>query len=63
MLYVNDILLIRSDVDGSEKAKKYLKTQFVTKIIWTPRYFLVIDIAHSKYEVVLSQQKYTLDLL
>ena len=31
VVYVDDILLIESDIDGIKKAKKYLKTQFVTK--------------------------------
>ena len=31
IVYVDDILLTESDIDGIEKAKEYLKTQFVTK--------------------------------
>jgi len=31
VVYVDDILLTESDIDGIEKAKEYLKTQFVTK--------------------------------
>jgi len=39
VIYV-DIQLVGSDSDGIRKAKKYLKTQFVTKNIGKPRYFL-----------------------
>ena len=52
------LLLIRSDVDGIEKAKEYIKAQFVTKEMGRPRYFLEIEIALSKHEVVLFQRKY-----
>jgi len=37
-----------------KKAKEYLKTQFVTKDIGKIRYFLGIEIANSKHQVVLS---------
>jgi len=39
-IYVDDILLTGSDVDGILKNKEYLKTQFLTKDIDRPRYFL-----------------------
>jgi len=43
-VFVDDILLIRSDVDGIEKAKEYIKAQFVTKEMGRPRYFLEIEL-------------------
>ena len=55
VVYV-DILLNGSDVTGIEKAKEYMKTQFVNKDMGIPRCYLGIKIAHSKY-VVLSQRK------
>jgi len=54
-LYFDDNLLTGSDVDGIKKAKEYLKTQFVTKDIGSPRYYFgikMIKIAHNKHRVV-----------
>jgi len=45
LVYANDILQTGSDVDGIEKAKEYLKAQFVTRAIRRPRYFFGIEIA------------------
>ncbi|KAL0423678.1 UNVERIFIED_CONTAM: Retrovirus-related Pol polyprotein from transposon RE1 [Sesamum radiatum] len=62
-VYVDDILITGSDIDGIEEAKTYLQKQFVTKDLGRPRYFLGIEIAHSKHGVSLSQRKYACDLL
>ena len=43
--------------------KKYLKRHFVTKDMGKPRYFLGIEVAYQKHGLLLSQRKYTLDLL
>jgi len=45
------------------ETKEYVKRYFVTKDIRKPRYFLGIEIAYQKYGLLLSQRKYTLDLL
>ena len=62
-IYVDNILLIVSDVDAIEKTKEYFKTQFVIEGMGMPKYFLEIEIAYSKHRVLVSQQKYTLNLL
>ncbi|KAL0368234.1 UNVERIFIED_CONTAM: Retrovirus-related Pol polyprotein from transposon RE2 [Sesamum calycinum] len=62
-VYVDDILITGSDIDGIEEAKTYLQKHFVTKDLGRPRYFLGIEIAHSKHGVSLSQRKYACDLL
>ncbi|KAL0298831.1 UNVERIFIED_CONTAM: Retrovirus-related Pol polyprotein from transposon RE1 [Sesamum radiatum] len=54
-VYVDDILITGSDIDGIEEAKTYLQKHFVTKDLGRPRYFLGIEIAHSKHRVSLSQ--------
>jgi len=41
----------------------YLKRHFVTKDMGRPKYLLGIEVAHQKHNVLLSQQKYALDLL
>jgi len=46
-----------------EETKEYLKRYFVTKDMGKPRYFLGIEVAHQKHGLLLSQRKYTLDLL
>jgi len=45
------------------KTKNYLKRYFVTKDMGKPRYFLGIEVAYQKHGLLLSQRKYTLDLL
>ena len=62
-VYDDDILLIGSNVASIVKSKEYLKTQFVTKVMGRPRYFLRIEIYHRKHGVILSQSNYALDLL
>ncbi|KAL0313828.1 UNVERIFIED_CONTAM: Retrovirus-related Pol polyprotein from transposon TNT 1-94 [Sesamum angustifolium] len=62
-VYVDDILITGSDLVGIEEAKTYLHKHFVTKDLGRPRYFLGIEIAHSKHGISLSQRKYACDLL
>ena len=54
-VYVDDILLSRSDSSRIVKTTMYLKRHFVTKDMG---YFLRIEVAHQKYNVLLSQRKY-----
>ena len=41
----------------------YLKRHFVTKDMRRLKYFLRIEVVYQKHSVLLSQQKYALDLL
>lgn len=52
-IYIDDIFLIGTNVDGNEKTKA--KEQFVTNKGDKPRYFLVIENAHGKHGAVLTQ--------
>jgi len=61
-IYV-DILLTGSDSARLLETKQYLKCHFVTKDMGRPKYFLRIEVAHQKYSILLSQQKYAIDLL
>jgi len=63
VVYIDDILLTKSDSAGIIETKMYLKRHFVTKDIGHSKYFLGIEVAHQKYSVLLSQRKYALDLL
>ncbi|KAK4406265.1 Retrovirus-related Pol polyprotein from transposon RE2 [Sesamum angolense] len=62
-VYVDDILITGSDIVGIEEAKTYLQKHFVTKDLGRLRYFLGIEITHSKHGISLSQRKYACDLL
>jgi len=62
-VYVDDILLTGSDSVALAETKEYLKRYFVTKDMRKPRYFLRIEVAYQNHDLLLSQRKYTLDLL
>ena len=63
IVYVNDIVIISSDQDGIRKLKQHLFSHFQTKDLGNLKYFLGIKIAQSNSGVVISQKKYTLDIL
>ena len=63
IVYVDDIVIIGSDQDGSQKLKQHLFSHFQTKDLGKLKYFLGIEIAQSNFGVVISQGKYTLDIL
>lgn len=63
IVYVDDILISGGDVQGIDETKTYLQQHFVIKDMGRPKYFLGIEIAHSKSGVSLCQQKYAIDLL
>ncbi|RVW95676.1 Retrovirus-related Pol polyprotein from transposon RE2 [Vitis vinifera] len=56
-------IITSNDQDGIQKLKQHLFTHFQTKDLGKLKYFLGIDIAQSSSGVVLSQRKYTLDIL
>jgi len=45
------------------ETKEYLKRYFVTKDMGKPKYFLRIEVAYQKHELLLSQKKYALNLM
>lgn len=63
LIYVDDIIITGSDLSGINDIKAYLKSVFDIKDLGYLRYFLGIELAHSKNGLVLSQRKYALDLL
>jgi Reverse transcriptase (RNA-dependent DNA polymerase) len=62
-VYVDDIVLTGNDSVEMKRLKASLAKEFEMKDLDELRYFLGIEIARSKKGVVLSQQKYVLDLL
>ena len=63
MVYVDDIVITRSDQVGIQKLKKHLHQHFQTKDLGRLRYFLGIEIAQLGDDTSISQRKYALDVL
>ena len=63
IIYVDDIVLTGNDPVEMENLKRQLAKEFETKDLGKLKYFLRIEVAHSIEGIVISQQKYILDLL
>ena len=63
IVYVDDIIITGSDLEGIERIKSHLKMKFDVKDLGELKYFLGIEMAYSKKGLFLSQRKYTLDIL
>ena len=63
IVYVDDIIVSGSDVDGIEEVITNLKRKFQIKDLGKLRYFLGIEVACGIKGLVLSQRKYVHDLL
>ena len=62
-VYVDDIVITGDDVEEIRGLKERLGKAFEVKDLGQLRYFLGIEIARSSKGIILSQRKYTLDLL
>ena len=63
IVYVDDMVLTGDDPCEMKALQEYLATKFEMKDLGQLKYFLGIEVARSKHGVLLSQQKYVLDLL
>ena len=63
VVYVDDIVITRSDSKGISSLKSFLQSQFHPKDLGMLRYFLGIEVMQNKYGIFLYQRKYVLDLL
>ena len=63
LVYVDDIIITRSDKEGILLTKAFLRSSFDIKDLGELKYFLGIEMCRSKDGLFLSQRKYTLDLL
>ena len=61
LVYVDDIIVTRNDLEGIENLKKLLV--FEIKELGKLKYFLGIEVAHSQQGIFISQQKYVLRLI
>ena len=62
IVYVDDILITSNGQDGIQRLK-HLFSHFHTKDLGKLKYFLGIEIAQSKSDVVMNQRKYVLEIL
>ena len=63
VVYVDDIVITRSDSKGILSLKSFLYNQFHTKDLGMLKYFLGVEVMRSKQGILSSQRKYVLDLL
>ena len=62
-VYVDDIILTKSDDTSILATKTYLQQQLSIRDLGSPRYFLGIEFSHQDGKLTLTQQKYALDML
>ena len=63
VVYMDDIVIIGSDQDGIQKLKQHIFSHFQTKDLGKLKNFLGIEVTQSNSGMVISQRKYTLDIL
>ncbi|KAL0322331.1 UNVERIFIED_CONTAM: Retrovirus-related Pol polyprotein from transposon TNT 1-94 [Sesamum calycinum] len=63
LVYVDDVILAGNSLQDIEEAKLFLKNQFKLKDLRKLKYFLGIEVARSSKCIILSQQKYALEIL
>ena len=63
LIYVDDVIMAGNDEHKIKETKKFLNDKFSIKDLGPLKYFLGIEAARTKDGIVLSQRKYTLDIL
>jgi len=63
LVYVDDIILARNSLTKFDDIKSILHASFKIKDLGQLKYFLGLEVAHSKLDISLGQRKYCLDLL
>jgi hypothetical protein len=62
-VYVDDIILVRNNLDQIQNLKKYLGDHFKIKDLGVLKYFLRLEVAQSAKCIFISQSKYALEIL
>lgn len=63
LIYVDDIILAGTSLVEFQSIKVILDCLFKIKDLGVLKYFLGLEVAHSKYGISISQRKYFLDML
>jgi hypothetical protein len=63
LIYVDDIILSGTSLHEIDRIKAILDNNFKIKDLGVVKYFLGLEVAHSKAGISISQRKYCLDLL
>nr|XP_027186068.1 uncharacterized protein LOC113784102 [Cicer arietinum] len=63
LIYVDDIIISRNNIDEISEIKSFLNCNFKIKDLGHLKYFLGLAIARSKSGIHISQRKYTIDIL
>ena len=63
LVYVDDIVITKSDCKGILSLKSFLHSQFYIKDLGMLKYFLGVKVMRSKQGILLSQHKYVLNML
>jgi hypothetical protein len=63
LVYVDDIIVTENDQKEQKVLSQHLAKEFEMKTLGRLKYFLGIEVAHSKRGIFISQQKYIVDLL
>jgi hypothetical protein len=63
LVYVDDIIVTRDDDKERQILSQCLAKEFEIKALGRLKYFLGIEVAHSRQGIFISQQKYVTDLL
>ena len=63
LVYVDNIVVTGDELQGIKALKRCLLQEFEIKELGRLKYFLGIEVAHSRHGIFISQQKYVLDLL